>query len=219
MNTLKGRSDNRSMMVHVAGAGVGLALAGALYVGVIRPVHSARSNAIQQRTAVAELTDELSSVESDINSTRAQIAALEKQLDHSVQLQDPSRLNRYVTEVMRLATDSKLSVLEAPQGDYRPAHPDYGRVPIALQGTGQPADVLAFLDKLHEACRDIEVVGVELAASGGGDGGGLYRVEMEWYTLPVHRGAAPTGDGSKFPGGADEADRSGTRQENSAAGG
>lgn len=193
MNTPKGWSDNRAFVVHAAGAGVGLALAGALYVGVIRPAHSARSNAIQQRSAVSELTGELTTVENDINNTRAQIDALQKQLSTAVQLQDPSRLNRYVTDVMRLATKSKLSVLEAPQGDYRPAHPDYGRIPIALEGTGQPADVLAFLDTLHEACRDIEVVGVELAASG--DGPSRYRVAMEWYTLPVHR-TAPAADQS-----------------------
>jgi hypothetical protein len=216
MSTLKGWSEDRSLLVHVAGAGVGLALAGALYLGVIRPVHSARSNAIQQRTAVADLTEELSGVENDINSTRAQVVAMEKQIEHTVRLQDPSRLNRYVTEVMRLATESKLSVLEAPQGDYRPAHPDYGRVPIALQGAGQPADVLAFLDKLHATCRDIEVVGIELA-SGGAGGAGMYRVEMEWYTLPVHR-TAPA-EKSESAGDAGGADRSGGRREDSASGG
>lgn len=216
MSTLKGWSEDRSMLVHVAGAGVGLALAGALYLGVIRPVHSARSNAIQQRTAVADLTDQLASVETEINSTRAQVTALEKQLEHSVRLQDPSRLNRYVTEVMRLATESKLSVLEAPQGDYRAAHPDYGRVPIALQGSGQPADVLGFLNKLHETCRDIEVVGIELA-SGGAGGVGMYRVEMEWYTLPVHR-TGPL-DKSGPADRADDAGFSGSRRENSQSGG
>jgi hypothetical protein len=208
------------LVVHAAGAAVGVVLAGALYLGVVRPVHSARTNAIQQRTALSSLTDELSGVEKDINSTRAQIDALQKQLDHAVRLQDPSRLNRYVTEVMKLATEAKLSVLEAPQGDYRPAHPDYGRVPIALQGQGHPADVLAFLDALHDACRDIEVVGVEFA-SAGTDAPGTYRIAMEWYTLPIHRAPAPAERPGRAgdAGGADDADRAGEGSAKSGVGG
>jgi hypothetical protein len=201
MNARKGWNHDRSMLVHAAGAGLGIALAGGLYLGVVRPVHSARANAIQQRTALASLTEELSEVERDMNSARSQGDALQKQLDSAVRLQDPSRLNRYVTDVMRVATDAKLTVLEAPQGEYRAAHPDFGRVPIALQGAGQPADVLAFLDSLHEHCRDIEVTGVEIDSAQGAQGERRYRVEMDWYTLPVHRS---TPNAQDAPGGAED---------------
>ncbi|GEM_PF-1461891 len=194
-NQAKGtKVDKRSLGVHAVGVCLGLLLAGVLYLGVIGPVHTAQKNAIQQRTALSDLSDEVTKMEDSIRRTRDQITVLTSQLEQAVRLQDPSRLNRYVSDITKVATDAKLKVLEAQPGEYLPAHPDYGQVPIVLEGLGLPTDVLAFLRKLQTQCRDVEVAEVSVESNmSEADLPARYRVALDWYTLPTHR--VPTTDG------------------------
>lgn len=187
--------SSRMLLVHAGGLGVGLALALGLYAGLVQPSIAASQEAEQFRTQIADQTKQVELITQRINSRKQDIEALTESLKSAVRLEEPSQLNKYVRRIVELAEQSRCGVSEAKPGEYQAVCADYGRVPLDLKCEGKPEDIIGFVQALHDAHRDTDIVTCSLnTTSNGSRTRSTGTLSLHWYTLPEGvPGAASSG--------------------------
>ncbi|XVJ59558.1 MAG: hypothetical protein HEQ23_09190 [Tepidisphaera sp.] len=181
--------------LHAIGAGLVVALIGAVYGVVVRPRLEAGARAAEARRELAEVR-----AEAEISMTRAKNAqTLAEKLtaeaaQQKIELLPASKLNERVAVVSAVAEKLGLRILELVPGN-ESTEASHVHFPIKLRGVGPASAGPALLRDLHAAYPDLAVVGVTIranpadaaeqteAAGKPARAEALVSVDFEWYAV------------------------------------
>ncbi len=172
----------------VDAGGLGLCVVGLLllfFAGIRPNIHLKQAAAVQitqmqaQREEVAQLQAQSAELSKKLDETRKALS------DTVLQLMPASKVNRHISKLTDLATDSKLRI-----DDIEPSKPIKGplcdTVPLVLGGRGRFSDCTAFLSRINEQFPDVSVESLELI----GTPANLttttveFRLNLLWYASP-----------------------------------
>jgi Tfp pilus assembly protein PilO len=161
------------------------------YGWVVQPSHARKQEALQlsaeakQRHAeVQRLEDQLDALGQTLRQQEDQLAAL------PLSLGDPRQLNRKIAQVIALAQEHELEVLQLQPGEPTRAE-HFDLVPLRLQATAGFPQHLAFLEALHTRFPSVSVLGLELAGPSRAEAArpeAAYR--LMWFTAKPDAAAA-----------------------------
>ena len=172
--------------IDLAAAAACVVLAGATYLGGIRPL-------CEKRTAVGEHRRQLNARRKQYSASQATVAGLRRQLEQvradlskvRVHLQPLRNQNARVAGITELANECGLKLDNVGIGDPFSA-PRYAAVPITLVGRGAYADCVRFLRRLNRLSRDVGVVSLELSDDPGKRGGTCaFEFRLVWHAAPA----------------------------------
>ena len=167
--------------------GVGICVAGLLllcFAGIRPNLHLKEAAAVQitqmqaQQEKVSELQEQAAELTRELDDTR-------KALDDTVlHLIPASRVNRRISEMTDLATDSKLRIDGIEPGQAAKG-PLCDTVPLLLSGRGRFPDCVAFLHRINKNFPDISVESLELTGNPANLSSTVeFRIHLLWYASP-----------------------------------
>lgn len=171
----------------VDAGGVGLCVVGLLllfFAGIRPNLHLKQAAAVQmtqmqtQREKVAELQGQAVELATELDDTRKSLN------DTVLHLIPASKVNRRISEMTELATDSKLRI-----DGIEPSRPIKGplcdTVPLVLSGRGRFSDCTKFLHNINKTFPDISVESFELIGNPANLSTTVkFRVHLLWYASP-----------------------------------
>ncbi|MEM7681373.1 MAG: type 4a pilus biogenesis protein PilO [Planctomycetota bacterium] len=182
-------------------AGVGAALViSALVLGLgVLPGVDAAEAARQADIERAALEAQAQQSSAKASTLRQAVAQTEAEL-HTARLAllPAAVLNRRLSDLAVLAEASGLSIDSVEPGTGRSAGLVH-RWPLVMSGSGAYHDLADYVSALRGRLGDVAVIAVVLDRVAGSDGEppiARFRLEMEWFSLPVERaGGAEVGGG------------------------
>ena len=167
--------------------GVGICAIGLLlliFAGIRPNVHLKNAAAVQmtqmqsQRQKVTELQGQTAELAIELDETRKALN------DTVLHLIPASRVNRRISEITVLATDSKLRI-----DRIEPSQPIEGplcdTVPLVLGGRGRFSDCTTFLNRINKTFPDISVESLELIGNPANLSTTIeFRLDLLWYASP-----------------------------------
>lgn len=179
--------------IHAIGAGLIVAVVGAVYGVVVRPRLEAGARAAEARRELAEVRAEAEQSMSRAKTVQTLAETLGAEAaKQKIKLQPPSKLNERVAVVSAAAERLGLRILELVPGN-EVTEASHVHFPIRLRGVGPASAGPALLRDLHGSFPDLAVVGVTIranpadAAEQAGTAGkaaraeALVSVDFEWY--------------------------------------
>jgi Tfp pilus assembly protein PilO len=178
-------ADTRNWLVHAGGAALALVAGLVLYVGVVAPVQDKHRQANADRAELDRTNHDLAAAETQVVSATRSLEDIRSRLSHAVALKDQRQINRRISELTTLATESGIALTDVQPGRARSAG-RYDVVPIKLAGKGTYPTTADFLSRLHAQLRDMDVHGLEVRSSRIDDAhDATITLELAWHTLPA----------------------------------
>lgn len=158
---------------------------GVCYAALIRPVNA-------NRLAYAQLQPQLTERAQAVKDAKARLAALQSDLDGTIKqlaalplrLEPSSRVNTRLAMLAELASEMGIEVHQILPDPVR-AGKRYDVVEIALSGSGDYGEVTRFMRRLHDSFADTAVVQFDLKSGGPTVPAAQFDIGLAWYTLPA----------------------------------
>lgn len=175
---------NRQLMIDALGLGALFAIAALAYTLGVRPQQQAYSESLSLRKELVDVNAELTGMEKSVREQRATLDAAQTQLaSGSIRLEHASRINARSQQLTDIAMAAGLQVRElAPKEPLRGSR--FSRVPINIAGLGSFQAVRGFLARLHDECRDTQLVAFSLVSRPDSpEALPTFSAQMMWYTI------------------------------------
>jgi hypothetical protein len=172
-------------LVHVCGLVGAGGICGLLYLGLIMPLDTRRTQVREDRVAYEQAKVELAATQRTMAGDQAAIVELERKLLSVVALQPQSRLNARLSEISAVLEAEGIAISSLrPEPPTSTAH--YNATTIIAQAEGTSAQFVAMLEALHQQARDVEVRSFEVrTVSGTGVPKLDIRLALTWYAQPL----------------------------------
>ncbi|MEM9881344.1 MAG: GspMb/PilO family protein [Planctomycetota bacterium] len=154
--------DLPSWAVWAGGVALSAALTALAYGGLVGPSHDRQRQTDAMRAELAEQAVETRRLEAGANALARSLEATRRELaDQPRRLGDRRALNQRIADLIELAGDHGLEVLQLEPG---PAEPGthFTLVPLRLEAEADFAQHLSLLDTLHRVAPDLAVAGLSL---------------------------------------------------------
>lgn len=192
MTTLRAFLNSATFRVDAVGATIAVAITVIAAGSLLWPMIASAEDG-PRRDAVADLENRARAEEAALRIERAELEALQKQLDAAVTLEPASKVNTRLVGLAALADRCGVSITLLTHQTAR-AQKKAVVVPIKIGGSGSYLEVTRFARALHDEYRDTAVVGLSInGAPSAAPNDATYTLDLAWYAAP----AGPAGGGAK----------------------